>query len=77
MERTKSIDGVFLNRNMCQTFYSNQGKIETNSNKSFKIKKALLIKKIPVQDSYPFYVYFGDIRVNSGKRSIKSKSKII
>ena len=77
MEKKTSSESSFSGRNMCQTFYPNQGGISTNKNKSFKIKNALSVTKKPFPESFPFYVYFGDIRVNSGKRDPKTKSKQI
>ena len=72
MEKTNTAPKTFSNRNMCQTFYPTLGEIRTNSNKSFKINNSLQIKKKSIEESFPFYIYFGDIRVNSKNQGPKS-----
>ena len=59
---------------MCQTFYPNEGSIFTNTNKSFKIAKAVQLKKKKLEDSFPFYIYFDDLRFNAKSRPPKTKS---
>ena len=73
MEGFISKENTFANRNMCQTFYPNKGEIKTNTNKSFKIKKALVVKKKPIEESFPFHIYFDDLRINPGQRTHRSR----
>lgn len=73
MDKVISNRDTFYNRNMCQTFYPTLGEIKTNNNKSFKINKALVIKKKAIQENSPFYIHFGDLRINAGNRHHRTK----